>query len=164
MASTFQNLSFGPMHLRPVLRKRLERHEHLIAWGPAAVGDPQPLFHMAMGMMPGVGPALAAMAASSSKRFVVVTSRRLLVLLNRKPNVLARGEAVCFEAQHEYLSVARPGTGHPATFLLTTRDLPTPMRLTVDTPKKPRGRRLMEALEALTVEPDVPAGPRAGRP
>lgn len=164
MASTFQNLSFGPMHLRPVLRRRFERHEHLIAWGTATSGDQQQLFHIAMGLVPGVGPAFAAIAASSGKRFVVITSRRIIVLLNRKPRVLRRGEAVCFEAQHEYLSVVRPSAGNRAKFVLTARELEFPVHVTIDSPKKKRGRRLIEALEALTIEPELPAGPCDARP
>lgn len=152
MAKNFPNLSFGPMHLRRVLRRRFERHEHLIAWGTATTGSEQQLFQVAMGLVPGVGPAFAAMASASNRRFVVVTSRRLLVLLNRKPGALSKGRAVCFEAQHEYLTIARRGRKSPS-FTLTALGVDLAMGIKVENPKKAGGKRLIEALEALSVEP-----------
>lgn len=163
MPKRFENLQFGPMHLRPVLRRRFERHEHLVAWGVATTEEEQRVFHLAMGMVPAIGPALAAAAASSTRRLVVVTSRRLIVLLNRKPQALIRGRAVCFEAQHEYLEISRTSRKSPK-FALTAPEFGMAMTLAVANPKKPQGRRLVEALEALTLDPPPSASVAASAP
>ena len=144
-------MQFGPMHLRRLLRRRFERHEHLIAWGVATTGMEQQLFQVAVGLLPGLGPALGAMASASSRRVVVVTSRRILVMLNRKPGALGKGRAVCFEAPHEYLKVSRKGRKSPS-FTLTAEGVDLPMEIKVENPKKAGPRRLVEALEALSIE------------
>ncbi|MCA9282172.1 MAG: hypothetical protein R3B46_02430 [Phycisphaerales bacterium] len=151
MARKFPNMQFGPMHLRRLLRGRFERHEHLIAWGPVTTGGEQQLFHVAMGLVPGIGPALGAVASASSRRVAVVTSRRILVILNRKPAALGRGKAVCFEAPHEYLTITRSGRKSPK-FTLRAEGVDLAMGVKVEHPKKAGGRRLMEALAALSEE------------
>lgn len=163
MARRFTNLQFGPMHLRPLLRRRMERGEHLIAWGVAAGQNDRSSLHVAAYLLPGIGPAIAAAAASSNKRLVIVTSRRLLVVLNKHPRKVKRDLAVCFETPHEYLTVSRRSRRH-ARFEFAAPGFDPPLRVALENARSARSRRLAEALSALTIDPAKGPASGAGRP
>ncbi len=163
MARRFTNLQFGPMHLRPLLRRRMERGEHLIAWGVAVGQNDGSSLHIAAYLLPGIGPAIAAAAASSNKRLVIVTSRRLVVVLNKHPRKVKRDLAVCFEAAHEYLTVTRRSRRN-SRFQLAAPGFNPPLKIALENHRSARAKRLAEALSALTNDPAKDAASRAGRP
>jgi hypothetical protein len=90
-ARTFDGVSFGPMHVRRVLRERLQPGERVIGWGSGFSGTFQQGLSLGLigALLPGAGTAVAAAIAARLRRIVILTDRRLLVL--RTPNVPGEG-------------------------------------------------------------------------
>ncbi len=98
MAARSSIAPFGPIHLRHLLRARMDPGERLVGFAVTQL-RPTPaqiITHVGLALLPGVGP-LAALALATlgpdQRRLVVLTTRRLLLLrLNRSgPDPSGRG-------------------------------------------------------------------------
>lgn len=164
MSRRFPNLQFAPVHLRSLLRRRLERGERLIAWGVGSTPiDASASIHLVAHTLPVVGPAMAAAAAASHKRLVIVTSRRVIIVLNKQPKKLRQDQAVCFECPHEYLGLTRKGRRR-RRYEFRAPGLDQPLRVTLDRLRSKPGERLDEALAMLLEDPSRRAAPGPGWP
>lgn len=103
----FNDCQYGPMQLRWLLRSRLAPGERLIGWGSAGErpGATSQLLLTALVLLPGIGHALFGLAHAGSKRLLVLTDRRLLVLGVNRAGVDRSGKGVRHDVALGLLSV-----------------------------------------------------------
>lgn len=124
MAMRFRNSAYGPLHLRGLLRARLEPGERLVGFAAGEM-SPSParvLAQVALALIPGFGHLLAAahgVVQGDRRRVVVLTSRRIFLLRADRAGVEPQGRGVSSELPLSLLDVgyeppleaigARPG-------------------------------------------------------
>ncbi len=102
MAMRFRNSAYGPMHLRGLLRARLEPGERLVGFAAAEL-SPSPvrvLAQVALALIPGFGHLLAAAHGAvqgNRRRTVVLTSRRIFLLRSDRTGAEPQGRGIVAE-------------------------------------------------------------------
>jgi len=151
---------FSPFQLRPLLREALDGNEQIIGWGVAQKkpDGPQRSLILLATLMPGPGTLLAASLSFRISRFLILTDRRLLVMLPDPSGVDVSRKGVTLDTPIERLSITRLGGGQ--VYLLHLEGWPTPERLELRSHDSPVCSRLAHAFGILAQEEaDRSAGP-----
>lgn len=152
MPTNFTACHYGPIQIRTVLRHHLARGERLVGWGVATTEMRLHEFLLSVGMalVPLVGHGIMGAMMGETRRLVLLTDRRLLVL--RVTKKALRGAEV--EIGLGDLIVERSGGRN---FVLRALGLPRGLKLTLSAKATDGSGRLARALVTLA-EP----GPNAG--
>jgi len=146
----FKRAGYSPLALRGLLRARRERHERLVAWG---VGEVKPASSAGdlLGALGPLGWAATAVTSSGTRRVVVVSDHRLLLLRTGPLGPSPEGLGVIADAPLGTLRV----TAGDSYFELLSPEIGKRVRLVVSEPGSRDGEQLVEAMAALAA--DTPA-------
>ena len=146
----FYGAVYGPLALCGLLRARRERGERLIAWGVVEVKAASNTEDLLGALAPPPLAAIATVASSvgGSKRVIVLTDRRMLLLRTGVHGPSAEGVGVVVDASLGTLRVEALATH----FEVIGPEFGRRYRLTIKEAGSRDGERLAEALSALSEE------------
>ncbi len=158
----FDSCQFGPYELRAFLRRRLMAGEQVVGWGVVSremsVFDTMML--VAAAMVPAAGTVLQAAIMSRTKRFMILTDTRLLMLLPDAKGCAPNGDGITFDTPHHSLTVAR--TSRARTFRVMGPGWVSAEPYKLPGGKKGAHKRLHAGLDVLAADSDRVAELLAG--
>lgn len=158
----FPACRYGPFQLRAAIRPGREPEERLIGWGQAhlTLDLTTGLFVTGLMFFPGIGHGLHAAMLSRRTRFVLLTDRRLLLLVASKAIGKMKGADIItmpLGGLRVRPTTSRGfGSGRSSAFSLAVPGLARAIEITLNPNKKskPLGR-LLRGLELLSREADT---------
>ena len=165
MPRQFSNLPYGPLALRPLLRRTLLPGERLIGWASVQGSSPAclTLFRTALAILPLIGPVLGSMAGAAlgpQRRLLLLTDRRLLMLCADARAVSGAEGAIMHQAPLEAVVVRTAMWGMSFVILIPgMRSFPT----SIDPNQSRPAERLCRALALMDPRLAEVAGAREHR-
>ncbi|MEM8836097.1 MAG: hypothetical protein AAGD00_09785 [Planctomycetota bacterium] len=150
----FEQCEYGPWELRRLLRWRLAEGERLVGWGPVLkrTDAAKAALVVALNAVPVFGALIALGLQKQLYRFVVLTDRRIIVLLPGRTGADPSGRGVLLDAPVEELRVLR---GRDAgTFTLDMPAWSRPDVVQVQRLKRAARKRLAEGFDLLAGDPE----------
>lgn len=155
----FSGLSFGPLEVRPWLRSARRPDERLIGWASAEeASGVSTLVRVAMGLLPGIGGAIAAAIFSARVRLIVLSDQRVWILANTPGGPRASGKGVRHEIGLGAVAVTTPDVDHEdEVFTFTLHDstihpampMGKPVSFTIKNRRERPTQRLIDGMQTL---------------
>lgn len=154
MATRFDNCEYGPMALRPLLRAHLMPGEEGVGWGVVSrdMSSFDAALLVALALIPAAGAVLSQAVLSRTKRVMILTDARLLILPPDARAADPKRPSATLDAPLHSVFVAR--TARARAFRILGPGWLRPEAYKLPSAKQGAHRRLAEGLGVLAADSD----------